>query len=122
MKIQNWITCTVRVLLALAFFMAGGSKLAGAPAMVATFDKLGFGQWFRYFTGLTEVSGALLLLIPAAGFWGALILLATMLGAVATHLFLLGGNPTPAIVLGVLAAFVAYRLRPAGRVVAASIS
>ena len=110
MKIVTWI---IRILLAAAFLMAGGSKLAGAAPMVATFDKIGLGQWFRYFTGLTEVSGAILLLIPATGFWGALILLATMFGAVATHLFRIGGNPASAIVLGVLAAFVAFRLRPA---------
>jgi putative oxidoreductase len=109
MKIVTWI---VRILLAAAFVMAGGSKLAGAPAMVATFDKLGMGQWFLYFTGLTEVTGALLLLIPVTGFWGALILLATMCGAVAAHLLRLGGNPAAPIVLGALAAFVAYRLRP----------
>ncbi len=110
MKIITWI---VRILLALAFAMAGGSKLAGAPVMVATFDKIGLGQWFRYFTGLTELSGAILLLIPATGLWGALVLLATMCGAVITHVFRIGGNPASAIVLGVLAAFVAYRLRPA---------
>jgi len=111
MKIVTWI---VRILLAAAFVMAGGSKLAGVPAMVAEFDKIGLGQWFRYFTGLTELSGAILLLIPATGLWGALVLTATMCGAVATHLLRIGGNPAAAIVLGALAAFVAFRLRPAG--------
>ena len=28
------------------------------------FDQVGVGQWFRYFTGLVEVFGALLVLIP----------------------------------------------------------
>jgi len=110
MKVVTWI---VRILLAAAFVMAGGSKLAGAPAMVATFDKIGLGQWFRYFTGLTEIFGALLLVIPVTGLWGALILLATMCCAVATHLLRIGGSPLAAIVLGALAAFLAYRLRPA---------
>jgi putative oxidoreductase len=111
MRILTWI---IRILLATAFVMAGGSKLSGVPAMVAEFDKIGLGQWFRYLTGLTEISGAILLLIPATGLWGALVLVATMCGAVATHLLRIGGNPAAAIVLGVLAAFVAYRLRPAG--------
>jgi putative oxidoreductase len=109
MKIVTWI---IRVLLAAAFIMAGGSKLAGAAEMVAVFDKIGLGQWFRYFTGLTEISGAILLLIPATGLYGALMLAVTMCGAVATHLFRIGGNPGAPIVLGVLAAFVAFQLRP----------
>jgi len=34
------------------FLMAGGSKLAGVPAMVSLFDQVGVGQWFRYVTGI----------------------------------------------------------------------
>ncbi len=41
--------------------MAGFSKLAGAPEMVASFEAIGAGQWFRYLTGALEVGGALLL-------------------------------------------------------------
>jgi ketosteroid isomerase-like protein len=55
------ILWTLSVLTALTFFAAGGPKLAGAPAMVEIFDKVGFGQWFRYFTGLLEVNGCHLL-------------------------------------------------------------
>ena len=32
--------------------------------MVAEFDKLGFGQWFRVFTGVIELIGAFVLLAP----------------------------------------------------------
>jgi putative oxidoreductase len=39
------------IALAAMFVMAGGSKLAGAPAMVQLFDAIGLGQWFRYVTG-----------------------------------------------------------------------
>jgi len=34
------------------------------------------------------------------------------IGAVATHLVLIGGSPAPAVVLGLLSAFVAWRQRP----------
>ena len=66
---------------------------------------------------MVEVGGAVLLLVPAAGFIGGLLLTATMAGAVATHLVLIGGSPVPAMVLLLLSAFVAWRLRPvpAGR-------
>ena len=110
---QSRIVWGIRILLALAFGAAGASKLAGVPQMVQLFDAVGFGQWFRYLTGAVEVIGAVLLLVPATGFFGGLLLAATMVGGVATHLLLIGGNPAPAVVLGLLSAFVAWKLRPA---------
>lgn len=80
--------------------------------MVQVFDAIGFGQWFRYVTGLVEVGGAVLLLVPATGFLGGLLLFATMVCPVATHLALIGGNPAPAVVLAALSGFVAWRLWP----------
>lgn len=112
--LQHRIAWGVRILLALAFGAAGVSKLAGVPQMVQVFDAIGFGQWFRYVTGVVEAGGALLLLVPVtvAGFLGGLLLAVTMACAVATHLVLIGGNPAPAVVLALLSAFVAWRLRP----------
>jgi putative oxidoreductase len=49
--------------------------------MVQVFEAIGFGQWFRYVTGVVEVGGALLLLVPATGFFGALLLAVTMVFA-----------------------------------------
>ena len=109
---QRRIVWGLRILLALAFGAAGAAKLAGAPQMVQVFEAIGFGQWFRYVTGVVEVGGAVLLLVPATGFLGGLLLTATMAGAVATHLVLIGGSPVPAIVLALLSAFVTWRLRP----------
>jgi putative oxidoreductase len=109
---QRRIVWGIRMLLALAFGAAGIAKLAGVPQMVQVFDAIGFGQWFRYLTGAVEIGGAVLLLVPAAGFFGGLLLAATMAGAVATHLVLIGGSPAPALVLGLLSAFVAWRQRP----------
>lgn len=111
--IQRRIVWGVRILLALAFGAAGAAKLAGVPQMVQVFEAIGVGQWFRYVTGAVEVGAAILLLVPAAGFYGALVLAATMACAVVTHLFVIGGSPVPALVLGLLSAFVTWRLRPA---------
>ena len=86
--------------LAALFLFAGGSKLAGAPAMVALFDAIGVGQWFRYVTGLIEVLSAVALLVPALAPFGALLLASTMVGAIATHLFIVGGSPAvPGVLL-----------------------
>jgi len=116
---QRRIVWGVRILLALAFGAAGIAKLAGAAQMVQVFEAIGFGQWFRYVTGAIEIGGAVLLLVPATGFLGGLLLAVTMAGAVATHLVLIGGSAVPALVLGLLSAFVAWRQRPAARTTAA---
>ena len=77
-----------------------GSKLLGVPAMVALFDAIGIGQWFRYVTGLVEVGSAIALLAPSVAVFGALALVATMVGAIVAHLFIVGGSPAmPAILL-----------------------
>jgi uncharacterized membrane protein YphA (DoxX/SURF4 family) len=82
------------------FLLAGSSKLLGAAAMVGLFDAIGIGQWFRYLTGFIEVGSACALLVPSLAVFGALALVATMVGAIATHLFIVGGSPAlPAILL-----------------------
>jgi len=103
---------TLQILAALAFLAAGGSKLAGAAPMVAEFGKLGFGQWFRYLTGILEVAGAIALLVPGYAFYGASLLVAVMAGAVIAHLAILGGSPVAAIVLLLVTGTIAYLRKP----------
>ena len=96
-RIALW---AVQVVLAGMFLLAGSSKLLGATAMVALFDAIGIGQWFRHVTGLIEVASAIALLVPSFALFGALALVATMVGAIVTHLFVVGGSPAmPAILL-----------------------
>lgn len=99
---------TAQIVSAGIFLLAGTSKLAGATAMVQTFDAIGIGQWFRYVTGSIEVVAAVLLLVPSLAFVGAVLLAVTMVGAILTHLFIIGGSPVPAILLLVLTTFVAW--------------
>src|SRR6266446_5660366 len=112
LNITRWV---LQGLAAAAFLAAGGSKLAAAPAMVEMFGKLGAGQWFRYLTGAMEVIGAVALLVPRAAFYGAVLLVAVMVGAVVTHLAVLGGSPIPALVLLVIVGTVAWLRRPKTR-------
>jgi len=95
------------------FLFAGGSKLAGQAAMVQVFDAIGIGQWFRYLTGLIEVTSAALLLVPSLAFYGAVALAVTMVGAIIAHLFVIGGNPLMPIVLLAATVTIAYLRRPA---------
>lgn len=96
---------------AAVFLGFGAAKLLGADMMVAVFETVGVGQWFRYLTGMLEVGGALLLVIPRAAGLGGLILAAVMVGAVAAHLLVLGGSPAAPIVLLLVTATIAWRRR-----------
>jgi uncharacterized membrane protein YphA (DoxX/SURF4 family) len=98
---------TAQIGAAAMFLFAGSLKLTGAAPMVQMFNAIGVGQWFRYLTGTIEVSGAVLLLVPSLARFAAAALAVTMVGAVLTHLFIIGGNPAPAIVLLVITATIA---------------
>jgi putative oxidoreductase len=112
-KALNIVLWILQILAAATFLLAGGLKLGAAAPMVEMFDKIGLGQWFRYLTGSLEVTGAILLLIPTTVAFGGALLAATMVGAIATHLFILGGSPVPAIVLFVMVATVTWYRWPA---------
>jgi putative oxidoreductase len=106
--IALWV---MQVALALMFLMAGGSKLAGVPAMVGLFDAIGVGQWFRYVTGVIEVVSGIALLVPSAAVFGALLLIPTMIGAIVVNVFVVPASPVAPLVLLLLAAAVAWARR-----------
>jgi putative oxidoreductase len=99
-------------LLALVFLGSGGAKLAGAVAMVQLFGKVGLGQWFRYFTGLSEVAGGIGVLIPRCAFYAAGLLAVVMVGATIANLTVLGASPAPTVVLLVLSGIIAWLRKP----------
>jgi putative oxidoreductase len=101
----------LQVVLAGMFLLAGGSKLGGVAAMVALFDAVGVGQWFRYVTGGIEVVSAVALLVPSLAVFGAVVLAATMIGAIATHLFIIGGSPAAPVLLLVGSLVIAWARR-----------
>lgn len=82
---RMWADWTLRILVALVFLAAGGVKLFGVPQLVQLFDKIGLGQWFRFFTAACEATGAALLLIPRAASYGAALLGCVAVGAFVTH-------------------------------------
>lgn len=95
----------IRAVLTAAFAAAGLAKLAGAEMMVHTFDAVGFGQWFRYVTGVIEVGSAIALWLPGLQAYAAGLLVCTMIGALIAHALVLGlAAGLPALVLGALAA------------------
>ena len=107
------ILWTLSVLTALAFVAAGGAKLAGVPVMVAMFEKLGVGQWFRYFTGLVELTAGIGLLISRYAFYAALALVVVMIGATIAQLTVLAASPAAPLALLVFSGIIAYLRKPA---------
>src|SRR5882672_8252821 len=104
LNITFWV---LQSLAAAAFLIAGATKHAGAINL-ATFEKIGLGQWFRYFIGGLEMIGAILIMVPRTAALAAAVLAATMIGAIATHLFTVGQPPISAIVLFVATTAVAW--------------
>ena len=97
-KLRERTLWTLQILAALFFLAAGLSKLAGVPYNVMVFEKVGFGQWFRYFTGVLEIAGALMLLMPRRIAVGGAVLSVVMIGAVIADRLALGGSGVPALV------------------------
>jgi putative oxidoreductase len=110
-KIVNVVLWVLQIAAAGMFSMVGFLKLSGDAQLVGLFEAIGLGQWFRYLTGTLEVAGAFLLLIPPTSGLGALMLAGVMVGAVVTHLFIVGGSPLMAIILLVVTGVIAWGRR-----------
>jgi ubiquinone/menaquinone biosynthesis C-methylase UbiE len=89
----------LRGVLAALFVMGALVKLTGRPEAVATFEQLGLGQGFRVFVGVCELAGAAGLFLGPLSALAALGLSALMIGAVASHLLVLGPPVVPAVVV-----------------------
>jgi putative oxidoreductase len=89
----------IRILLAALFLYEGIDKFSERRLWLRIFDEIGVGQWFRYFTGVVEVSGALMLLVPRATIVAVGLLGCTMVGALLVHLLVIGIGPPTAFVV-----------------------
>ena len=101
-----------QILAATQFFLTGLDKLSDAPVMVQLFGAVGFGQWFRYVTGIIEVVSAVLLLVPRVAAIGAALLAMTMIGALIAHFTVLPFPPVKPIILLVMMGVVFWVRRP----------
>jgi uncharacterized membrane protein YphA (DoxX/SURF4 family) len=94
----SWI---LRLGVAAVFLSVGADKFAADSMWVKLFDQIGFGPWFRYLTGILQVTGALLVLVPRTFLIGIGILACTMAGATAVWIVRFGA-PGNAIIPGVI--------------------
>ncbi len=98
----DWL---IRGALGTVFIVFGWEKFPAGPGSewIKIFQQIGLGQWFRYFTGLVEVLGGILLLVPWTATIGLALLACAMLGAMVTWLFIIG-PPINAIFPGIFLA------------------
>lgn len=86
-RIVSWICrlTAAAILLQTLFF-----KFTGAPESVYIFTKVHMEPWGRYGSGFTELVAAILLILPCHAWAGALLAMGVMLGAIGSHLTVLG--------------------------------
>jgi len=85
--VVTWLAqLTVAVILLQTLFF----KFTGAEESVYIFTTIGAEPWGRIGSGVIELIASLLLLIPAVAPIGAALAMASMAGAILTHLTLLG--------------------------------
>ena len=79
-QITDWV---LRGGIALVFVLFGLEKFPSNPdgPWVKLFQQIGFGQWFRDFTGVVEILGGMLVAIPKTARAGLALLAATMAAA-----------------------------------------
>ena len=86
---ERVIRATPRIVLGLAFISIGLSKLGAHSTWVSLFQRLGVGDWFRYFTGGMQIAGGALAVFRRTTIAGAAAIACTMAGAVVADLFVL---------------------------------
>ena len=86
-NVVKWVLRIVAVfiLLQTLFF-----KFTAAPESVYIFTTMGMEPWGRIGTGVVELVASRLLLLPRTIWLGAALALGTIMGAIASHLFVLG--------------------------------
>jgi putative oxidoreductase len=83
-RISDW---ALRGAIGLVFIYIGWDKFDTHSMWPEFFQEVGFGQWFRYFTGIVEALAGVLVLIPWTETIGLAVLAATMAGAGLTWIF-----------------------------------
>jgi uncharacterized membrane protein YphA (DoxX/SURF4 family) len=90
MKLKKIIDWALRIAAAVILLQTLYFKFSGHPESVELFSKLGVEPWGRIGTGFIELIAGILLLIPSTVIFGALLGIGLMMGAIASHLLVLG--------------------------------
>lgn len=87
MTILKW---ALRIIVAAILLQTLYFKFTGAEESVYIFTTMGIEPWGRIGSGVVELIASILLLVPRTTWLGAALALGTIMGAIASHLFVLG--------------------------------
>jgi putative oxidoreductase len=90
MSFKTIISFVIRAAAALILLQTLYFKFTGHPESVELFTKLGVEPLGRIGTGMIELVAGILLFIPSTIFFGALLSLGLMSGAILSHLTIIG--------------------------------
>jgi uncharacterized membrane protein YphA (DoxX/SURF4 family) len=90
MKILKVVSWVLRIIAAVILLQTLYFKFTAHPESVELFTKLGAEPWGRIGTGVLELITGILLLIPATAFVGGFLGMGLMVGAIASHLLVIG--------------------------------
>ncbi len=90
MKAKNILSLILRAVAAIIMLQTLYFKFMGAPESVYIFTAVGIEPWGRIGTGIAELIASALLLWQPTIVIGSLMGIGIMLGALLTHLFILG--------------------------------
>jgi len=90
MKSKNLLLWACRIIAAIIMLQTLYFKFTGAPESVYIFSQVGMEPEGRYATGIAELIASVLILIPKTSLIGASLALFIMIGAIATHISILG--------------------------------
>jgi hypothetical protein len=89
-RLQTIVSWTLQLAVAGILLQTLFFKFTGAEESVYIFSTLGAEPWGRIGSGVIELVAALLLLRPSTAYLGAMLTMATMAGAIGSHLTFLG--------------------------------
>ena len=89
-KTQNTISWIAQIAAAVILLQTLFFKFTGAEESIYIFEKLGMEPFGRIGSGVAELIASVLLLIPGTAALGALLALGVMVGAIVSHLTVLG--------------------------------
>ena len=101
------VITVVGTLLGLWMLLAGSSKFLSRDLFDTMFTDLGLPLWLVPVTGVLEILGGVLVIVPRTAKWGAVLVGAVMVGAAASHLVSGFGSPAGALLALTLAGTVA---------------
>ena len=90
MKSKNLLLWVCRIIAALIMLQTLYFKFTAAPESVYIFSQVGMEPDGRIATAIAELAASVLILIPKTSLVGASIALFIMIGAIATHISILG--------------------------------